>query len=155
MSLSLSSPTKLSRASEDQVNEIYGHFYKCREWFPHIRRDYVERNVLSGNVIYDSGIIIIFNQYKRRQRLGTAEAQKGDFILHQILNPHRDVPGPSASEIIQKFCAECRADVYLSVREDNKRAIQFYSKNGFELVSKTSWMNGTLPGLVFLHRYAK
>lgn len=155
MSLSLSCQTKLNRASQDQVNEIYGHFYKCREWFPHIRRDYVERNVLAGNVIYDSGVIIVFNEYKRRQRLGSAEAQRGDFILHQILNPHRDTPGSNASEIIQKFCAECRADVYLSVREDNKRAIQFYCKNGFEVVSKTSWMNGQLPGLVFIHRYVK
>lgn len=153
MSLSLSCQTKLSRASIDQLDEIYNHFYKCREWFPHIRKDYVERNISAGNVIYDSGVIIIFNQYKRRQRIGDIEAQKGDFILHQILNAFRDSGQSScASEIIKRFCVECSGDVYLSVRADNDRATKFYSKNGFEMVSKTSWMNGTLPGLVFLHR---
>lgn len=156
MNLNLSYQTKLNRASIDQLGEIYGHFYNCREWFPHIRKDYVERNIKAQNVIYDNGVIIIYNQYQRRQRIGTVEAIRGDYILHQILNPFRDSGKPSvASEILQKFCDECASNVYLSVRADNTRAASFYTKNGFRLVGKTSWMNGTLPGLVFLYSLAK
>lgn len=156
MSLNLSSPTKLTRATIEQLDEIFGHFYNCREWFPHIRKDYVERNILAGNVIYDSGVIIIFNQYKRRQRIGNVEAQRGDFILHQILNPYRNVDKRiNASEVMKQFCAECAADVYLSVREENERACHFYLKNGFEQSGRIAWSNGTLPGLVFIHRAKK
>jgi len=156
VSLNLSCQTKLNRASLDQLDEIYNHFYNCREWFPHIRKDYVERNITAKKVVYDSGVIIIFNQYQRRQRIGTVEAQRGDFILHQILNPHRNSGQPScASDILQRFCFECAADVWLSVRADNDRAAKFYSKNGFTLAGTTSWMSGTLPGLVFLHEQGK
>ncbi len=156
MSLNLSYQTKLNRASLDQLDEIYNHFYNCREWFPHIRKDYVERNITANKVVYDTGVIIIFNQYQRRQKIGEIVAQRGDFILHQILNPNRDSNQPScASDILQRFCVECAADVYLSVRADNSRAAKFYSKNGFDMVGRTSWMNGTLPGLVFLHKHGK
>jgi hypothetical protein len=152
MSLSLSCQTRLNRATLDQLDEIYSHFYNCRQWFPHIRKDYVQRNISANNVIYDNGVIIIFNQYKRKQRIGTVCANRGDFILHQILNPFRDAnKTTTASDVIKQFCEECSSDVYLSVRADNDRAIKFYSKNGFVLAGTTSWMNGTLPGLVFLH----
>lgn len=156
MSLNLSCQTKLNKASPDQLDEIYNHFYNCREWFPHIRKDYVERNISAGKVVYDSGVVIIFNQYQRRQRIGTVEAQRGDFILHQILNPYRNTGQPScASSVLHRFCVECAAPVWLSVRADNDRAARFYSKNNFKLVGNTSWMNGTLPGLVFLYERGK
>jgi RimJ/RimL family protein N-acetyltransferase len=155
MTLNLSYQTKLNRATLDTLPEIYNHFYNCREWFPHIRKDYVERNILANKVIYDKGIIIIFNQYQRRQKIGTVEAQRGDHILHQILNSDRDSGTNYASAVLQQFCVECSSDVYLSVRADNIRATKFYSKNGFKLVGTTSWMNGSLPGLVFLHSLEK
>lgn len=156
MSLNLSSQTKLNRATLDQLDEIFSHFYNCREWFPHIRKDYVERNIRAGNVIYDNGIIIIFNQYKRRQRIGNVEAIRGDFILHQILNPYRNTDRRiDASETLAQFCAECKTNVYLSVREENDRACHFYLKNGFQQVGKIAWMNGSLPGLVFLYKAKK
>lgn len=155
MGLEVYSQRALTKATPEQIDEVYDHFYRCREWFPHIRKDYVARNVKAGKVVYDSGIIIIFNRYQRRQKIGNVEAKKGDIILHQILNPYRqklDFDKSIPSRILNQFCEEMAADVYLSVRADNDRAIRFYEKNGFERVSETSWMNGKLPGLVFVKR---
>ena len=157
MTLNLSYQTKLNRATIDHLDEIFGHFYNCREWFPHIRKDYVERNIITHNVIYDHGIIIIFNKYKRRQRIGTIEAQRGDFILHQILNPYRNSAECkiNASYVMRQFCIECATDVYLSVRKENDRACHFYLKNGFNQIGTISWQSGNLPGLVFVNKANK
>jgi len=139
----------LANASIEQLDEIYQHFYDCRYWFPHIRKDYVQRNIEAGNVVYDSGVIIIYKVYKRKQRLGTVEAQKGDTILHQILNSR---PGTSCKPIMEKFIQQSSGDVWLSVRADNDRACAFYKKCGMELVSDISWMQGKLPGYVFVYK---
>lgn len=142
-------------AKPEELDEIFRHFVDCKEWFPHIRKDYVERKILSGNVIYNFGVIIVFNVYKRRQRLGNVVAQKDDIILHQILNPNRGQLGNEgcAEFIIKTFAEQSKTNVWLSVREENARAIAFYKKVGFEEVSKISWMGGKMPGLVFVKRY--
>ena len=46
----------------EKVKEI---FYQHKQWFPHVRTDYMRRMIASGNLILDNDVIITYNYYKR------------------------------------------------------------------------------------------
>lgn len=139
----------MRHATIEQLGEIYKKFHERRDWFPHIRKDYIQRMILAGKVVYQDNIVITYNQYTRKQRIGTVQASKGDFILHQILNAN---PGSgNASDVLCEFFDHCNAPVWLTVRADNHRAINFYLKNKMTEVGEIYWMKGLLKGIVFLH----
>ena len=132
----------------DVVKEI---FSQHKEWFPHIRQDYIKRMIASGNLILDNDVIITYNYYKRKQRIGTATAQQGDCILHQIAAKNKG----TASQTLQNFFDWTNRRVFLSVRSDNQIAKKFYEKNGMKIVGQTSWSKGgvknALPGDVYMY----
>jgi hypothetical protein len=139
----------LKHATKKQSKEVYSHFRENKAWFPHIRKDYLERMIAAGNVVYQDGVVIIYKQYQRQNRIGTSKtaAQKGDVMLHQILNAK---PGSGkAHKILKTFFKMMSAPVWLTVRKCNSHAIKFYLKNGMKQVGTTSWMSGAMPGLVF------
>ena len=130
----------------ETVKEI---FYQHKKWFPHIRTDYMKRMIAKNNLIYDNDVVITYNFYKRKQRIGDIIAQQGDCILHQIAAKHHN---GSTSQALQKFFEFVNPRrVYLSVRSDNEIAKKFYLKNNMKLVGSTTWAKGTLPGDVYLY----
>ena len=137
----------MAHASIEDFDFIMGEFRKLGKIFPHIRTNYVERKLNSGSVIFHGGVIIIYNIYKRVQRLGNIKAKKGDCVLHQIIN----VSSSNASQVLQEFYKYVNTTVYLSVRADNERAIKFYLKNDMEEISDISWADGKIKGKVFVH----
>jgi len=143
----------LKHAKPSDIDELYAHFYACREWFPHIRKDYLLRMLEAGTVVYSRGIIIVYAVYKRKQHLGTATASAGEVILHQILNTTltAEVPNVNATSVLAAFFKHVGCPVWLTVRSENKRAIRFYLKNGFKKTGTIAWMSGKLPGTVFVH----
>ena len=129
----------------ESVKEI---FYQHKQWFPHIRTDYMRREIAKGHLVLDREVVITYNFYKRKQRIGDVLAQQGDCILHQIAAKNKD---GSASEVLQRFFKWTKRRVFLSVRSDNEIAKKFYVKNNMKLVGSTTWAKGTLPGDVYLH----
>ena len=124
-------------------------FYQHKKWFPHIRTDYMKRMIAKNNLIYDNDVVITYNFYKRKQRIGDVIAQQGDCILHQIAAKYHN---GSASQALQKFFEFVNPRrVYLSVRSDNEIAKKFYVKNNMKLIGSTTWAKGTLPGDVYLY----
>ena len=81
----------------ETVKEI---FYQHKQWFPHIRTDYIRREIAKGHVVLDREVVITYNFYKRKQRIGDVLAQQGDCILHQIAAKNKD---GSASKVLQRF----------------------------------------------------
>ena len=136
----------------DVVKDI---FNQHKEWFPHIRQDYIKRMIASNNLILDNEVIITYNYYKKRQRIGTITAQQGDCVLHQIAAKNKG----TASHILQEFFKWNNRRVFLSVRSDNIIAKKFYEKNGMDLVGFTSWSKGgvkdALPGDVYMYDNVK
>ena len=135
-------------AQEHDFETVIQIFYLHKQWFPHIRTDYMRREIAKGHVVLDREVVITYNFYKRKQRIGDVLAQQGDCILHQIAAKNKD---GSASEVLQRFFKWTKRRVYLSVRSDNEIAKKFYVKNNMKLVGSTSWAKGTLPGDVYLH----
>ena len=138
----------MNHAKETDFETVKEIFYQHKKWFPHIRTDYMKRMIAKDNLILDNDVVITYNFYKRKQRIGDVLAQQGDCILHQIAAKNKD---GSASEVLQRFFKWTKRRVYLSVRSDNEIAKKFYVKNNMKLVGSTSWAKGTLPGDVYLH----
>jgi hypothetical protein len=136
----------------DVVKDI---FNQHKEWFPHIRQDYIKRMIASNNLILDNEVIITYNYYKKKQRIGTITAQQGDCVLHQIAAKNKG----TASKILQEFFKWNNRRVFLSVRSDNIIAKKFYEKNGMDLVGFTSWsksgVKNALPGDVYMYDNVK
>jgi|TARA_B100000900_G_scaffold247856_1_gene210877 RimJ/RimL family protein N-acetyltransferase len=139
----------MNHAKEIDFESVKEIFYQHKTWFPHIRTDYMKRMIAKENLIYDNDVVITYNFYKRKQRIGDVIAQQGDCILHQIAAKHKN---GSASQALQKFFEFVKPRrVFLSVRSDNEIAKKFYIKNNMKLVGKTTWAKGTLPGEVYLY----
>ncbi len=129
----------------DTVKSTFAPYQKT--YFPHIRTDYIERKIQSGNVVYEDGVVIIFGVYKRKQKIGTTEAQRGDAHIGQIVTLEQG--NGVASKVLQKFFAEMKTNVWLTVRAENDRARAFYIKNGMKEVGTISWSDGKIPGVVY------
>ena len=139
----------MNHAKETDFDSVKKIFYQHKKWFPHIRTDYMKRMIAKENLIFDNDVVITYNFYKRKQRIGDVIAQQGDCILHQIAAKYHN---GSASQALQKFFEFVNPRrVYLSVRSDNEIAKKFYLKNNMKLVGSTSWAKGTLPGDVYLY----
>ena len=139
----------MNHAKETDFESVKEIFYQHKKWFPHIRTDYMKRMIAKENLIFDNDVVITYNFYKRKQRIGDVIAQQGDCILHQIAAKHHN---GSASQALQNFFEFVKPRrVYLSVRSDNEIAKKFYLKNNMKLVGTTSWARGTLPGDVYLY----
>lgn len=118
-----------------------------RQMFPHVRQDYVERMIAAQQVVYEHGVVITFGRYRKRVTLGTAVAESGDVVIHQIGNA---TPGNgNAMRVFCAFAAEMRTNIWLSVRFSNVRARRFYEKAGFKHAGSIEWKNGAIPGAVF------
>ena len=139
----------MNHAKETDFETVKEIFYQHKKWFPHIRTDYMKRMIAKDNLILDNDVVITYNFYKRRQKIGNVIAQQGDCILHQIAAKYHN---GSASRVLQKFFEFVNPRrVFLSVRSDNEIAKKFYLKNNMKLVGTTSWARGTLPGDVYLY----
>jgi len=148
-------------AKEADTIEVKSIFKQHKEWFPHIRQDYIKRMIDSGNLILDNDVIITYNYYKRNYKLVKSSMgemsqkiimQPNDCILHQIAAKNRN---GSASEALQKFFKWTNRRVFLSVRSDNVIAKAFYERNDMKLIGKTSWtkdgVKNALPGDIYLY----
>jgi hypothetical protein len=141
----------MRHATADQLKEIFAHFRAQREVFPHIRQDALLRRILAGQCIYEDGVVITYQQYKKRTRVGDVDIQRGAVMLHQIVNS-KQFSG-AGGRVFGKFCAGVVApsggDLYLTVRRENKTACAFYERHGMKVIGAVAWAGGTIPGVVY------
>ena len=151
----------MNHAKETDFEAVKEIFYQHKEWFPHIRTDYMKREIAKGNLIYDNDVVITYNFYKRNYKLDKSSMgdvsqkiimQANDCILHQIAAKHKN---GSASDALQRFFNWTGRRVWLSVRSDNPVAKAFYERNDMKLVGKTSWtkdgVKNALPGDIYCY----
>lgn len=136
---------------KDHAN-IMALFYMWRDVFPHVRSDYLQRMIRKGTVVWTKGVVITFTIYKRKQPIGLdgIVASKGDCMLHQIASECRGKG--YAAEVFKLFLRYVDTNVYLTVRENNHRAVKFYYDMGMEELGEVYWAAGTIPGLIFVSR---
>lgn len=147
----------MNHANLADLKEIYAQFQKRKDVFPHVRQDKLQRMIEKSLVIWQDGIVITYQQYKKKTHVGDLDIPAGSIMLHQILNS-KQFSG-KGGEVFERFVEEIvkasGGDLYLSVRKENAVACSFYERHGMSVVGKVSWSGGTLPGLVYRMRFLK
>ena len=138
----------LSHALYDDLEKINGTFNKNRRFFPYIRKSYLESRLEEGCIVDYRRTYIIYKQYQRTHSIGDVRAEKGDWVLNQILK--YDEHG-NARIALENFLQLIKSPerLFLSVTDENTQAIRFFEKNGFFKVGKISWSAGKISGTVF------
>jgi len=144
----------VKHATLADLKEIYEHFQKHKDIFPHLRQDKLRRMIEAGQVIWQDGVIVTYQRYRRAGRVAATcpvKAKAGDVILHQILNS-KQFSG-RGGEVFEQFVKEVvklsGGDLYLSVRKENAVACSFYERHGMKVVGTVDWSAGTIPGPVY------
>jgi hypothetical protein len=138
-------------ASLRDLKAIYREFQAHRDVFPHIRQDALKRRIERHQCIYQGGVVIVWQKYKKRTRVGNVRIPAGAVVLHQILNSRQfnGAGGRVFDQFVREIVNRSGGDLYLSVRKDNAVAYEFYERHGMKVVGKVAWSGGTLPGLVY------
>jgi hypothetical protein len=141
----------VKHATLADLKEIYGHFQKRKDVFPHVRQDKLRRMIEAGQVVWHDGVIVTYQQYKKKTRVGDIDIPAGSIMLHQILNSRQfsGKGGRVFEQFVREIVKPSGGDLYLSVRKENAVACSFYQRHGMKVVGKVVWAKGTLPGLVY------
>jgi hypothetical protein len=141
----------MRHATVEELQSILAHFRVHRDVFPHIRQDKLERRIELGLCIYEDGVIITYQQYKKRTRVGDVDVPRGAFMLHQILNSQQF--SGAGGRVFERFCEEIvkplGGNLYLTVRQENRTACLFYERHGMTVAGRVAWKQETIPGLVY------
>ena len=141
----------MKHAKLSDLKEIYGHFQRLKDVFPHVRQDKLRRMIEVGQVICQDGVVVTYHQYKKRTRVGEVDIPAGSIMLHQILNSNQF--SGTGRHVFWRFVEEIvkpsGGDLYLSVRGENMVACRFYERQGMRVTGTVAWKNGTISGLVY------
>ena len=143
----------------EAVNQASAIIDLYPEIFPHLHKQgfKLDKYIVKGGMILQDGVVVTFGRYGsngKMSRNATTYKKKGDYILHQIASNHA-VTGASV-RVLNKFIEYCKSqhaeNLFLTVREFNTRAVEFYYRNGFVKDSEIYWTSkkdGIIPGIVF------
>ncbi len=68
----------MRHAKLSHLKEIYGHFQSHREVFSHVRQDTLRCRIEAHQCIWQDGVIVVHQQYKKRTRIGYDQRSLGD-----------------------------------------------------------------------------
>ncbi len=60
----------MRHAKVSDLKEIYRHFQKRKDVSPHVRLDALKRRVEAHQCIYQGGVVITYQRYKKRTCVG-------------------------------------------------------------------------------------
>ena len=143
-------------ATPDELKTIYTLFVTRRDIFPHVRQDALKRRIERGQCIFEEGVAITFQQYKKRTRVGDSHIPAKAIMLHQIINGEQfnGAGGRIFDRFFEGIVVPSGGDLYLSVRAENSVACRFYERHGMAVAGKVAWAGGTLPGLIWKREVA-
>jgi hypothetical protein len=107
---------------------------------------------MAGQCVYQDGVVITYQQYKKRTRVGEVQVPARAIVLHQILNS--DQFNGAGRRVFSQFVDEVvrpsDGDLYLTVRRENAVACRFYERHGMNVAGSVAWSGGSIPGLVYV-----
>ena len=148
----------MQHATIENQPELLTLFKQHNAIFPYLRVDYLTRKIAAGHVIWDSGVVMIYNHCKVNRSLGgidgngitrggRVQIHRGDIMLSEMATK---TPGSGgAGVVMQQFLKEFQTTIWLTVRADNGRACVFYENHGMYRVGLIAWVGGTIPGYIY------
>jgi hypothetical protein len=111
----------MRHASLRDLKTIYKEFQAHREVFAHIRQDRPKRRIKAHQCVFQQGVVITYQQYKKRTRVGDVQVPAGAIMLHQIVNSSQF--NGAGRRVFKQFVADIvessSSDLYLTVRKEN------------------------------------
>ncbi len=111
----------MQHASLRDLKAIYRHFQAHRDVFPHIRQDALKRRIEARQCVYQGGVVVTYQRYRKRTRVGNVQVPAGAIMLHQIVNSSQF--NGAGRKIFRQFVGEIvkssGGDLYLTVRKEN------------------------------------
>jgi len=141
----------MRHASVRDLKAIYRHFQSCKDVFPHVRQDGLKRRIEAHQCIWQEGVVITYQQYRKRTWVGTVQIPAGSIMLHQILNSGQfnGAGGRVFRQFVREIVNPSGGELYLSVRRENAVACRFYERHDLKVAGTVDWKNGAIPGLVY------
>jgi len=138
-------------AKPSELKTIYRLFSTRRDVFPHVRQDALKRRIEARQCIFEDGVVITFQQYRKRTRVGDLDIPAGSIMLHQIINSQQGngVGGRVFDRFFAEIVVPSGGDLYLTVRTENTVACRFYERHGMRVAGKVSWSGGTISGHIY------
>lgn len=137
----------IQHASDFDRPEILKLFKQHKAVFPYLRADYLTRKIAAGTVIWDSGVVMIYNHCQVNRTLSGIKIHRGDIMLSEMAT--RTPGSGGAGVVMQQFLKKFIATIWLTVRADNGRACAFYEKHNMCRVGDIAWAGGTIPGYIY------
>jgi hypothetical protein len=138
-------------AELSELKTIYNLFSARKDVFPHIRQDALKRRIEKQQCIFEDGVAITFQQYRKVTHVGDVAIPAKSIMLHQIVNgtQFNGAGGRMFDRFFTEVVVPSGGNMYLSVRKENITACSFYERHGMEVAGTVFWSGGTLPGLVY------
>jgi hypothetical protein len=125
------------------VNDIVNIFKLYPNVFPggyfRFLKAKIIKKIEKNEIIFEDGVVLTWTKYKRKTKLTpNISILKDDIKINQLVNRHQG--NGLAKKIFSTFINNhCDTTMYLDVKADNKRAIQFYKKNKFIIVGEKTF----------------
>ena len=146
----------LRYATVANVKTVYDLFASRKDIFPHVRQDALKRRIENQQCIFEDGVVITFQQYRKQTRAGTISIPAKSIMLHQIINGEQfnGAGGRMFERFFNEIVVSSGGELYLSVRAENTVACTFYERHGMQIAGRVVWSGGTLPGLIWKREVA-
>ena len=115
----------MNHVTIDNLDEIMDVFKQYSKIFPHIRSDKIQRMIESNNVVWEEKVLITYNHYQRRQRVGKIRRIK-KVIVSYIRLFLRTKAMVVVKRVFENFITfQYGRDVVLSVRSEKQELYRF------------------------------
>lgn len=106
----------------------------------------MREKIKKKEIIFKKGVVLTWKIYKKNpSSYKKFKLQKGDLKINQLVNKNEG-NGKAKKIFIDFLKKHTDKNIILDVKKDNKRAINFYKKNGFKKVGNTKF--GDYAGIV-------
>ena len=138
------------------IQELINIFKLYPEVFPggyfRFLKSKITNKIEKNEIIYEKGVVLTWTKYKRKTKISpTVSILKGDIKINQLVNRYQG--NGMAKEIFSSFITNHHGTtLYLDVKADNVRAIEFYKKNNFTVVGEKLF-GKNMKGLIMKRQF--
>ena len=123
----------------DTVNDIIDIFKLYPDIFPggyfRFLKSKIHKKIEKNEIIFKDGVVLTWTKYKRKTKLTPSMSIiKGEIKINQLVNQNQG--NGLAKKIFVDFIRDNPTTLYLDVKSDNERAIEFYKKNNFKPIGE-------------------
>lgn len=139
-----------TKKNVSKIKKIIKIFKQYPEIFPRGYFRFLEGTLRekfqNKEIIFKNGIVLTWKKYKvTPSKYSKYNFEKGDIKVNQLVNKTQG--NGKAKKIFLKFLKKHEnVNLILDVLKNNRRAIEFYKKNGFIKVGTTTF--GKQPGII-------